>query len=270
MPDFLTVLSRWWKMIIGITAAVAIITAIIVSLKDKEYVGVVTALPANSIASDKAHIFGNNIQQLYPTIGLPEELDPILGTANLDTLYIALAEAHNLGAHYKMNVNDGNVRYHAGTKLRANARVVRSEYGGLKIHVWDKDPQLAATLANDFFARLNALHQHLQNQSNAVTLRRLEETYAKASGSAYDTAATIPVNDGGNNAEARRLSQLISEYRLQLATNPPVLLQVEGARVPLFPDRPKPLPVFLLAVFLAFIFSLLLAVFMESRRPRNI
>jgi uncharacterized protein involved in exopolysaccharide biosynthesis len=269
MPDFLTVLSRWWKMIIGITAAVAIITALLVSLKEKEFLATVTALPANSIASDKAHIFGDNIQQLYPTIGLPEELDPVLGTAALDTLYIALAEAHNLGAHYKMNVNDGNVNVYAGAKLRQNMRVVRSEFGGLKINVWDKDPQLAAAIANDMFARLQSLHQYLQNQSNALTLRRLEESYAKLSGNSTDTSGIINTNES-NNAEARRMAQLISEYRLQLATNPPALLLVEGARVPLFPDRPKPLPVFLLAVFLALIFSLLLAVFMESRRPRNL
>lgn len=256
--------SRWWKMIIGVTAAVAIITALLVAARPKEYVATVTALPANSIASDKGHLFARNINQLYPTIGLPEELDPVLGTGTLDTLYIALSEAHNLAAHYKLNENDGNALYHAAAKLKANASIVRNEFGALKIRIWDRSPEMAAVLANGYFTRLQALHQYLQNQSNAIALQKLVDAQKGLNGTdSLGAAATT-------GASSEQFNQLINEYRLQLAANPPALLKVEGARPPLFPDRPKPVPALLLALFLAFIFSLLLAVFLESRSPRKI
>ena len=43
---------------------------------------------------------------------------------------------------------------------------MRSEYGELKIKVWDTDKNLAPQLANAILDKLNSIHQSLQAANN--------------------------------------------------------------------------------------------------------
>jgi uncharacterized protein involved in exopolysaccharide biosynthesis len=282
MPDLLTVISRWWKAILGLVAIVAAIALILLLTAQKQYLSTVTALPANSLAFDKGRIFNNSIQELYSSLGTPDELDPIIGTGKLDTLYVAMVKDFNLVNHYstekKKHPEHTAVKY-----LKANSVVAKDEFGQLKIKVWDLDPNKAAALANGLFERLQSLHQHLQNQSNEIVLnnlkKRLEEQrtfFQKVT--QVDTSTTEPkvikrdtttLFQLMSSEELKEHQKLISQYSLMLATKPQVLLLVEDARPDVKPDRPKFWLVFIISIVAAFMFGVLLALFLESRKRAN-
>jgi hypothetical protein len=283
MPDLLTILSRWWKAILGLTVAVALIALFILISSQKQYLSVVTALPANSLGFDKAKIFNNNIQELYSSLGTPDELDPVVGTGKLDTLYIAIAKDYNLVHHYSLE-NKKNQLYTATKFLKANSAIVKDEFGQLKIKVWDVDAEMAATLAHALFERLQELHQYLQNQSNEMVLAKLKEDYKQKTG--FMTSARRMATDtaGDNTAtrsadttskqlteipsseELNEYRKLISEYSLMATTKPQALILVEDARPDIKPDRPKFVLVFSISIAGAILFGILLAVFLESRK----
>ena len=77
MPDIISVLARRGKLIFILTAVATILALIISLLRPKEYLAVATALPANSLAADKARIFNSNIESLYPELGIDEDIDEI-------------------------------------------------------------------------------------------------------------------------------------------------------------------------------------------------
>src|SRR5215470_2599949 len=99
MPDLFDLLFRWWKQVLLLVFAAIVVAGIIVLFTTKKYLGVATALPAPAYASDKTTVFSQNLQELYSTFGTPDDLDKIMGTAHLDTVYIAVIEKLNLPKH---------------------------------------------------------------------------------------------------------------------------------------------------------------------------
>jgi tetratricopeptide (TPR) repeat protein len=277
MPDLLIILSRWWKFILGLTAGAVILAFIITLLLPKQYLSTATALPANSLVADKARILNANIEALYPEIGLPDELDKLEGTAALDTLFIAVANEFKLDEHYHIHASDESMDK-AVLKLRKNSNISRTGYGELRIKVWDIDRNIAAAMANSFMSKLQALHQHLQNENNLVVLQRLKEAYASKeklfnnySDSVVKTGAAQELMAAQKATILEQLKQYqlaMDQYELAIKTNPPVLLSVEKARPAVWSDRPKIFQILVLTAIAAFLFSFLLAVSFESRNKK--
>src|SRR5918993_233200 len=119
MPDLFLIVSRWWKQMLAITVAALVVAIIVLMLLPKQYLSTTTALPANSLATDKSSIFSNGLQELYSSLGSPGELDRFLGTARLDTIYIAVAKAHHLARHYQVNADD-HAHYNVARQLKKN------------------------------------------------------------------------------------------------------------------------------------------------------
>jgi hypothetical protein len=102
MPDPFYLISKWWKYILAVVVVSIVTAAVIVFTKPSKYLSVATAVPANTISSDKARIFNENIELLYPGLGTAEDLDVIVGTGQLDTIYLFVTDQFNLYDHYKM------------------------------------------------------------------------------------------------------------------------------------------------------------------------
>lgn len=277
MPDIFNLLARWWKqMLLVIIVAVAIVAAIVFTEKPR-YLSVTTALPASGILTDKGNIFNNNIEGLYPSLGAPDDLDKILGTAQLDTVYLAVAIAYNLWDHYKIENKDEQIT-RAAALLKSNSKVFRSEYGELKIKVWDTDKNLAPQLANAILDKLNSIHQSVQAVSNERVMESLKKGKLKLE-KALDSLsmATFHSPEQLKNAGAThniyetqlgKYEELIGEYQLTLDTNPSVLVVVEKARASQTPDKPQRLKLILATAVISFLFSFLLALYLERRKRR--
>lgn len=274
MPDVLLIFSKRWKLIAAITFAAVLIALLVVLIVPKKYLAVATALPANSLIADKARIFNQNIFELYSDFGTVDELDKLEGTGKLDTLFIAAAEEFKLDEHYKIPSSDESL-YDAVVKLKKECRISRSGYGELQVRVWDTDKHLCAQLANFIMKRIQEIHQHLQNESNTLIIARLKEAYALKQKSYTQMLDSGTILNQITKARLSMLSdeivsygKMIDEYQLAISTNAPVLLIVENARPALWADRPKITETVLFAFFGAFIFSFLLALFIESRTTK--
>jgi uncharacterized protein involved in exopolysaccharide biosynthesis len=274
MPDIFTIISRWWKAMLIFTLIATIIAAIITFLQPKEYAATVTALPSSIVNTDKARIFNSNIQSLYSDLGSADDLDRIIGTANLDTIYMAVAKQKNLAQHYQLEKPSVIA---AATSLKKNAKISKSEYGQLKIKVWDRDANMAAALATALFEQLQQIHQTLQGQSNALVLQKIREDYSalqqqytSLSDSLKRTSGAIAdVLNVRKTAQLEQLQQyekLAAEYSLMVKTNPPVLMVVEAAQASATPDKPKTTETIAVVFFAALAFSFLLALFLENKK----
>lgn len=274
MPDLLTVFVRWWKTIALLTLIATAIAAVAVLIKPKEYASMVTALPSSTYNTDKARIFNEQIQSLYSDIGSADDLDRIVGTANLDTIYIAVAAEKKLAGHYE--VKDRSV-INAARILKKNSKVSKSEYGQLKIKVWDKDRYVAADLANALFQHLQSIHQTLEGQNNALVLQKIKEDYAARQqqyGQLVDSlknatgvmADILMVRKTAQLEQLQQYEKLLAEYDLIVKANPPVLMVIESAQPEIDADRPKVLETLALVFFAALLFSFLVSLYMETKQ----
>jgi len=256
MPDISDLIKKWWKPIILLVVLALTTTFLFTFLSPKKYLAVATAVPASSFASDRSRIFNDNIQALYSSLGTPDDLDLIVGTADLDTVYLAVLDELKLQDHYKVSETGDAQRMKIASLLKKNTKVMKSGYGELKIKFWDKDRGLSARIANTIMEKLRSIHQDLQSESNRLTLETLKNTYTRLTAK----------RDSVNNIQLNEYEKLVNEYEMLVAAKPPVLITVEPARTPEWPDKPK-LGRNLIAVgAITFIFSILLALVLEKRQ----
>ncbi len=259
-------LSRWWKHISLFTLISTAIVAAILFLLPKQYLSEATALRASSYTTDKASIFNRNIEMLYSTLGSADDLDMIIGTAQLDTVYLVQADAFGLASHYRIRGDAGTARRKAAAKLKKKTRVMKSGYGELKVQVWDRDKNLAASIANGIMDQLQSIHQQLLNESNIATLEGLNMRKMKLL-SALDTLG--PEATARHTALMNQLQQyeeLIGQYELMVDTKQPALLVVEHARPALRYSRPRILLNLGATIFLSLLFGTFTALVWERKK----
>ena len=274
MPDIFDLIAKWWKHILAFVIVAVIATAIFVYTTPKKYLGQATALPAPTFATDKAGVFGENLQILYPGLGTSDDLDMILGTAHLDTVYTAVAADLDLADYFGIDKADAERNKKAGSVLKEKTKVIKSDYGDLKVKVWDGDRQKAADMANGVMNRLQLIQQDVQTANNAAMLEKIKEEYATKQ-SEFEKLTDSSKNATNQMAVSKRISlmeqlqqyeKLQNEYQLMVNAKPQALIIVEKASAALWPDKPKPKETLIAAAVLSLIFGLFAALVLERRR----
>lgn len=258
MPDLFELLRQWWKQMFAVVIVSLLVIGTITFLKPRQYLSVATAVPASAYSTDKGAIFNENIQGLYSALGNPDDLDLVLGTAALDTVYIAIASAFDLKDHYKIHEGPEAILKTA-IELRKKTKVMKSEYGELKVKVWDVDKQLAANLANAIMDNLKEIHANLRSVSNSLTLEGLVDGKNKLI-NMPDSSASL------KQSQLVEYEKLIGQYQLMIDSKPAVLITVEKAKPALWPDKPRRKQVLVATALLSFLFSFFAALILESRK----
>jgi uncharacterized protein involved in exopolysaccharide biosynthesis len=269
MPDIFDLIARWWKRMLAVMLLSLLAVGIITFLKPRQYLSVATAVPASSFASDKGKIFNENIRELYSTLGTPDDLDMILGTANLDTVYLFVTDQFNLFDHYQMKERGDAARTKSASLLKKNTKVMKSEYGELKVKVWDTDKNLAPQLANAIMDKLQTIHTNLQCAGNEAALNGLINGKKKIQLQLDSIAGiTEPLAERkkGLQEQVQQYEKLTGEYQVMVDSKPPVLIVVEKAKASKWPDRPGRMQIMIATAILSFLFALLAALVLERKK----
>jgi uncharacterized protein involved in exopolysaccharide biosynthesis len=275
MPDIFSLAARWWKQILLIVILALVTSSVIVFIKPQLYLSVTTALPGNPLSADKARIFSKNIEALYSDIGLPDDLDIIVGTGQLDTIYLAVTDQFNLYDHYKLG-NDEKARQNAATKLKKYSRITKSDYGELKIKVWNIDRNLSPQLANALMEKLQMLLADVQNQHN----RQVLDVLHKAAGEIQkkiDSLDSLKQSQPGNTEIKKKnlaeqlldYDKMINEYELIIEANPQALRITEKARAAMYPDKPRRAEIIIITGILSLLFALLLSLILDRKNQKQ-
>lgn len=262
MPDLLYLLHKWWKHILIVVILSLLAVGIMTFSKARQFLSTTTAIAASSYAADKASLFNDNIQQLYSSMGTADELDIIIGTAQLDTIYIAVAKQLNLSHHYEVEEEDASAVRKAAFVLKKNSRVAKTEYGALAIKVWDENKEMAPVLANALMQELQNIHRDIHSAGNLNILSGLRIAAEKIKLSADSAVQKTDVT-----TQLQAYNELISEYQLMVETKPPSLLIIERARPAMTPDRPRRMQIMIATLVLSLVFSILAAVALEKSSP---
>jgi len=175
MPDLFDLIWRWRRQILLLILTTLIITTAIVFLVPKKYLSTATALPASPYATDKTSVFSQNLQTLYSTLGLPDDLDKMVGTAHLDTVYRFVVAQLDLTDHFGLRKTDANAISTAGSILKKHTRVIKSDYGELKVNVWDVDRDPSGTLTGTSPLQQQMRSWKKYNKSTRTYKRRITQ-----------------------------------------------------------------------------------------------
>ena len=156
---FIYFLYKWRQPLIIITI-IAIIISIIFSSPffiTPKYKSTVILFPTSSNSISQV-LLGKKINNKKDILefGEDEQTERMLQILNSNKIKDRIIEKYNLGNHYGINKNKKYFKTKINNEYERNISFRRTEYMAVKISVLDKDPQMAADIANDISILLDS------------------------------------------------------------------------------------------------------------------
>lgn len=106
--------------------------------------------------------------------GVGDDRDRLLTIAQSNPLVDRMIDSFDLFAYYKIKPEHPKARERARLKFRGHYRVVLTKYDGIQLSMEDKDPELAASMANAARHFVNQIATEYLHQSQQHLLQVLE------------------------------------------------------------------------------------------------
>ncbi len=278
MPHTIQVLQKHTRFILLFTLFAMLVAFVTVLLVPKYFRSGARIIAANPQLTDKSRLFNENIQGLYSYFGSGDDLDRIIGVADMDTTYYQLVDQFNLIDYYGLH-NDSMplLRRKAILKLKKDISFQRTEQGQMRVLCWTKDKKLSADIVNAMIAivqqKLASIwlsnYQTATDQLNA-SITHHEQQYASLNDSiskaSHAQQVLLQKHMETLLEELSRYRKTAASFQLMGETVPPALYILEPAVPSAKAERPDKLNTVLISGLAGFLFSILFLL-LKDRRP---
>ena len=140
-------IKRNFKVLAVTFVVSAVVTAGITLLLPNYYKAQVVLLPSDTNSISKGVL--SNMDKVDPmNFGSSSDCEYVLDIINSGRIVGAACTKFNLAEHYGIKASGRELDEKMGRKLYNNIKVKRTDNLGVKITVWDTDPEMASNLAN--------------------------------------------------------------------------------------------------------------------------
>ncbi|HOV10464.1 MAG TPA: Wzz/FepE/Etk N-terminal domain-containing protein [Bacteroidales bacterium] len=207
--NFFFFLYKWRKPLIIICLAAAIISGVISLLITPKYKSSVILFPASTNAISKALLadnYGGKLDILE--FGEEAQTEQLLQILSSNEIRSRVIKKFNLMEHYEIESDSKFKMTRLIEEYNSNITYQRTEYMAVEITVLDKDPQLAADIANYISDQLDSVKNKMQKERATKAFQIVETEYKKLQNDikSLEDSLTIlrkmGVNDYETQAEA--------------------------------------------------------------------
>lgn len=138
---------RWRKVLTAVFLVAAAVSVAVSMLITPLYKSTAVIFPSNSNRLSKA-IMSYHYSMDFMDYGSERDCEYAMQILNSKRLQNAVCERFNLGEHYEIPADHPHRQFRLETEFKSNVTFKRTEYMGVGISVMDKDPQMAADMAN--------------------------------------------------------------------------------------------------------------------------
>ncbi len=172
-----------WKKLLILIGVIAMIASIVFSSSffiTPKYKSTVIMFPTSTNSVSKALMADNyGATQDILQFGAEEQSEQLLQILNSNKIRARIIEKYNLLEHYNISSNSKFKNTILFKKYENNIRFRRTEFMAVEIEVLDKDPQMAADIANDIAALLDSTKNTMQRERAIQGLKIVEAEYLK-------------------------------------------------------------------------------------------
>ncbi len=180
--NFLLFLYKWRKYLL-IIGAVSIGASILFSSPFfivPKYKASVIMFPTSTNSISKALMADNySGKQDILEFGADEQAEQLLQILNSNKIRARLIQKYNLFDHYDINPDSRYKNTLLFKEYENNISFRRTEFMAVEIEVLDKDPQMAADIANDIAALLDSTKNAMQKERAVKGYKIVETEYNK-------------------------------------------------------------------------------------------
>ncbi|NBC81942.1 MAG: hypothetical protein GVY19_01040 [Bacteroidetes bacterium] len=171
------------KGILILISGIAFIASIIISLSiTPMFKSKVVLFPAASVSISKTLLattaLSTEVRDVL-SFGEEEEAERMLQILNSDFIRWKIIDKHNLMEHYDIDPESKYPFTQLYSQYTSNISAQRTQYMSIEIEVLDKDPEMAATIANDIAGLIDSTMFVMQQQRATEAFKLVEREYKK-------------------------------------------------------------------------------------------
>ncbi len=159
--NLMAFLFKWKGPILIVTLLAAGVSVIVSLMLQDKYETSVILFPTDT-SSISEPLLGKGPDAMR--FGEEEDTERLLEVLNSNAVRDRIIEKHDLFDHYGISREKPNPRARIERAYKNNVSFKRTKYGAVKIEVIDKDPEKAASIANDIAALLDSTQNRMQNE----------------------------------------------------------------------------------------------------------
>jgi capsular polysaccharide biosynthesis protein len=213
-----------WKRktpLIIITVAAAIISTLISFTITPKFRSSVVLFPASESPVSKS-LLQANFQDRVGILGFGDEdqLERILQVLHSDNIRDHVIETYNLMEHYEIDPDAPFPLTKLFAEYSSNIKFKRTEFNSIVIEVMDKDPQMAADLANDLASQIDSTMNTMKRNRAITALKLVEKEYLNSAQKtrAYNDSISLLHKKGIVSYDAQ-IERLTEAYGKAIAEN---------------------------------------------------
>lgn len=213
--NFLFFLYKWRKHLLIIGFATAIVSAGLSFLITPKYKSTVVLFPTSTNAISKALLADNfGGKQDIMEFGEEEQTEQLLQILNSNEIRARVIKKFNLMQHYEIEPGSKYKMTRLFQEFNDNISYRRTEFMAVEITVLDKDPQMAADIANYISDQLDSVKNDMQKERAVKAFKIVEQEYKKLISEikAMEDSLTVLRKLGINDYETQS-----EAYNVQLA-----------------------------------------------------
>jgi uncharacterized protein involved in exopolysaccharide biosynthesis len=180
--SFLDFLNKWRKILLIVTA-IALVSSVIFSCPffiTPKYKATVIMFPTSTNSISKALMSDNyGLKQDILELGDEEQAEQLLQILNSNKIRARIIQKYNLLDHYDIDPDSKYKSTYLFREYESNITFSRTEFMAVEIEVLDKDPQMAADIANDIAALLDSTKNSMQKERALKGFAIVEAEYNK-------------------------------------------------------------------------------------------
>lgn len=201
-------LYNYRKLLIGVSIAAAIASSIVSLLLVEKFKSSVILFPTTTNSIAKALIadkFGGKDDVLE--LGEEEEAEQMLQILKSDEIRNRIVQKYNLMKHYDINENDKYKYTRLFKEYESNISFRRTEFMSVEIEVLDRNPDTAASIANDIANLMDTVKNRMQKEIARQALSIVEDeynfmlAYMKEMEDSLNTIRAMGIHDPESQAE---------------------------------------------------------------------
>ncbi|MEA3494557.1 MAG: hypothetical protein U9R42_00795 [Bacteroidota bacterium] len=173
-------LLKWKYLLLIISFVAGLVAAIFTgpTFVDPKYEAYVIFYPTSSITVSKGLLTENNFSdEGFLSVGESEEAEQLLQILQSDRIIHKIKTKYNLMEHYEISKDEKYANSKFGSRFHKNVKSSLTEYTSIKISVKDKDPKMAANIANDMVEYMDTIRNDILKVRAKNGLEIVKEDY---------------------------------------------------------------------------------------------
>ena len=165
------------KPLILLSISAAVVAAIVSFLIDNKFKSTVILYPSNTSSISKVLINSSNGKGDILEFGEEEKVEQLLQVLHSDKVRDAVIKQFDLMSHYEIDTASPSKFTSLTEEFESNITFKRNEYMAVEINVLDKDPAMAAAIANSTAKILDDVMNDIQKERAAPGFKIVEKSY---------------------------------------------------------------------------------------------